>query len=349
MEKTLKKEAFREFLADLTNRGQVLGPTRKGGGTSTYSQAMFCPVEKIEELDLGYRSLMVSPRKLLFPDNQCLYEYETTAGEIELRDCRKTWTGEKIFLGLHPCDIAAVDRLDRLFLKDRYEEPTYKERREKSILIGLTCSQPQDHCFCNVVGSGPDCQKGADLVMTDLGDRYFFKALTEKGRELIGGGRFEDVGDDDRKRRAEILEKTEQALPEKLDLDHVVEAMKENYGHSLWEEYTDACVSCGACNMVCPTCHCFAILDKANPDRTRGRRVLVWDACHFERFSQMAGAVNARREKGARYKHRLYDKFYYDPQRHGNVFCVGCGRCVEFCPAHIDILEVLRKVEGAAS
>ncbi|MEW5725898.1 MAG: 4Fe-4S dicluster domain-containing protein, partial [Thermodesulfobacteriota bacterium] len=289
MEKTLKKEAFPGFLAELREKGQVLGPTRRGGGTSTYSQAIFGPINRIEELQLGYRSLMVSPRKILFPDHQSLYEYAVAGDDILLGDAQETWDEDRIFLGLHPCDIAAVNRLDQLFLKDRYVDPYYQNRRDHSLIIGLTCSQPQDHCFCNVVGTGPDCDSGCDLLLTDLGDRYYLRVLSDRGRRLLAGGAFEDAGAEDKKRREEALERVARALPPKLDLDRVAAAMRDKFGDALWDEFSDACVSCGACNMVCPTCHCFTILDKSNPDRSRGRRVLVWDACHFERFAQMAG------------------------------------------------------------
>lgn len=348
MDRTLDKEAFKDFVAGLMEQGRLLGPTRKGGGTSSYSQAMFGPVNRFEDLDFGYRSLMVSPRKLLFPDNQCLYQFELGDAGVDLQDCLELWDGQRIFLGLRPCDITAMKCLDRIFLEDRYVEPTYKNRRENSLVIGLTCSQPQPYCFCNAVGSGPDCDESADLVMTDLGDRYFMRALTDKGRELISGDAFKDATDQDLQKREEALAAALEALPDELDLAKLPESMKANYGHELWDKYTDDCVSCGACNMVCPTCHCFTFLDKTNLDRDRGRRVLAWDACHFERFAQMAGEINTRGEKSARYKHRLYDKFLYDPQRHGNVFCVGCGRCVEFCPAHINILEVLTRLEEVA-
>ena len=103
-------------------------------------------------------------------------------------------------------------------------------------------------------------------------------------------------------------------------------------------------MTCGACNMVCPTCHCFTILDKANVGKTEGKRVRIWDSCHYEKFAKMAGGFDIRPEKVSRLKHRLYDKFYYPFITYGEGFCVGCGRCIRHCQSEIDIREALREV-----
>ncbi|MBI4286554.1 MAG: 4Fe-4S dicluster domain-containing protein [Chloroflexi bacterium] len=97
--------------------------------------------------------------------------------------------------------------------------------------------------------------------------------------------------------------------------------------------------------MVCPTCHCFAVLDKTNVDLTEGRRVRVWDSCHFERFARMAGGLDPREKKSSRFKHRLYDKFYYTAIRYAEMFCVGCGRCIRFCPSGIDLRDALHGLQ----
>jgi ferredoxin len=181
--------------------------------------------------------------------------------------------------------------------------------------------------------------------MTDLGDRYFFKAITDKGKALLSAEYFKEATAEDRKQRKEDIQQVENALPQEMDLSKISGAIPEKYNDDLWDEFSEMCLTCGACNMVCPTCHCFTINDKTNLDRTQGTRVLVWDSCHFERFAKMAGDLNIRKEKSSRFKHRLYDKFYYDEKRSGSIFCVGCGRCLEFCPSHIDIREALKKVQ----
>jgi len=345
MERILKKIDLQKFFDDLKKTYEMIGPTKKGGGTSSYSHTTFGPIHKIEDLEIDYKSSMLSPKIIFFPDNQALYKYEKKADGVNLEDLRETWDKEKVLFGLHPCDIRAVALLDKVFMEEGIEDRFYRDKRNKSIIIGLTCPETQKSCFCNVVGSGPDIDAGYDALMTDLGDRYFFKAETEKGQNLISGVYFQDATDEDRKQRAEKVEEIRKTLPLKIDLEKVLEVIPEKYGDELWDEFSEMCLTCGACNMVCPTCHCFAINDKTNWDHSRGKRVLVWDSCHFERFARMAGDITIREEKSSRFKHRLYDKFHYDAKRSGAVFCVGCGRCMEFCPSHIDIRDALKKIQ----
>lgn len=345
MDKILPKENFASFLADLQKEAQVIGPTRKGGGTSTYSSALFAPIRTIEDLDLDYKSTMLSPKKLLFPDNHVVYEYERQGGQVKLRPVEDDWPGQTVLFGVHPCDVVAIERLDKLFLEGRYQESTYKARREPLIIIGLTCAQAGKTCFCNLMGAGPDLDHGCDLLFTDMGGAFFVRSQSPQGEKLLQAAYFRPASPEEQQQREQTLAKVAEALPPKMDLERIIANLPEKYTDSLWDEFSDVCCSCGACNMVCPTCHCFSFLDRTNQPRTRGKRVLVWDPCHFERFALMAGGVNARGEKSARYKHRLYDKLLYDPGRHGELFCVGCGRCIEYCPAHIDLRTVLKKLE----
>ncbi len=345
MEKLLKKSDFHKFLDDLASKNNVLGPTRKGGGTSTYANTMFAPIRKLEDLELDYKSSMLSPKKILFPDNQDLYAYKVKNDQVCLTDLTRAGENDLVLLGLHPCDLSAIRCLDKLFLKNRQVEDVYKARREKTTLIGLTCDEPHSTCFCNQMGSGPDAEEGYDLLMTDIGNGYFVKAGSDKGLLMFGADYFSQVTNEDRRSRKEALARLDKALPKKLNLEKIVDHMVEKFNDDLWKEFSDVCCSCGACNMVCPTCHCFTVIEKTSPDRDSGRRVLVWDTCHFERFAQMAADRSVRSEKSQRYKHRLYDKFYYDFNRHDNYFCVGCGRCEEFCPAHISMRSVLARLE----
>jgi sulfhydrogenase subunit beta (sulfur reductase) len=344
LEKIIRKKDLPKFLERLKKQSIVIGPARKGGGTSRYSQATFMTINGVEDLVIDYESSMISPKTILFPDNQNLYAYEKKDEGISLKDLADIWEEERILFGLHPCDITALLRLDKVLMEGGIEDQSYQARREHTTIVGVTCKGVKQSCFCNIVNAGPDLDAGYDILMTDLGDRYFCKARSNKGKKLVSEEYFSDAGEEDRLKRRTELDKIRDALPDELDLGRVCEAMPDSYDNHLWDEFSDRCLTCGACNMVCPTCHCFTIIDKVNWDRSKGTRVLVWDSCHFERFARMSGDLNIREKKTSRFKHRLYDKFYYDLRRSGAVFCVGCGRCLEFCPSHIDIREALRKL-----
>lgn len=345
MERVLLKVDFQKFLEDLKAGFKVIGPTRKGGGTATYSYACFDEIRDLDDLEIDYKSSMVSPKMVFFPDNQELYEYEKVGANIKLTDLRDIWDENVAILGLHPCDIVAVLCLDRVFREQPFEEEYYKSKRRKTVIIGLTCTEPKRSCFCNIVDSGPDLKEGYDLLLTDIGDRFYLRSATELGNKLISADYFMDATEEERNKRSQEIARVSEQLGSGLDTNSIQRVMAEKYDDRIWDEFSAKCVTCGSCNMVCPTCHCFSIIDKTNPDHTRGRRVLVWDSCHFERFSLMAGNLNVRGEKGARFKHRIYDKYYYDPMKYGTIFCVGCGRCLEFCPSHIDIRDALKQLE----
>ncbi|RLE37333.1 hypothetical protein DRJ17_06830 [Candidatus Woesearchaeota archaeon] len=346
MEKILLKVNFQKFLEDLKANFKVIGPTRKGGGTATYSYACFDEIEDLDDLEMDYKFSMLSPKMVFFPDNQELYGYEKVGADIKLVDLRDKWGKDIAIVGLHPCDIAALLCLDRVFREEPFEEEYYNSKRQRTAIIGMTCTEPKGSCFCNLVGSGPDIEEGYDLLLTDIGDRFYFRSGTELGDRLISANYFMEPTEGDRDRRSEEVKRVAKELGPGLHVDTAQRVMEEKYDDSLWDEFSSKCVTCGSCNMVCPTCHCFSIVDKTNFDQTRGKRILVWDSCHFERFALMAGNINVRGEKESRFKHRLYDKYYYDPMRYGRIFCVGCGRCLEFCPSHIDIRDALNKLGG---
>lgn len=345
MEKVLSKADFYKlFFGGLRTKYEVIGPTNKGGATSTYSFTTFDYVDRAIDLEMDYKSNMLSPKRIYFPDNQLLYKYKKDGQDVKLKDLREVWEKEKVIFGLHPCDIAAISRLDRVLMENSFVDQHYQDKRRKSIIIGLTCNEAQRRCFCNSLGSGPDIENGYDLLLTDIGDSYFFRAGTDLGKELISADYFRDATGQDRELREAKLKKVEKGLLDKIDVVEIVSVMADKYNDELWNDFSMKCFTCGACNMICPTCHCFTVNDKTSVDGSQGTRVIVWDPCHFARFAQMAGNFNLREEKSSRFKHRIYDKFHYSAKRYGTVSCVGCGRCMEFCPSHIDIRDALRRL-----
>lgn len=243
MERILKKIDFRKFLDDLRKTCEIIGPTKKGGGTSSYSHTTFGPLHKIEDLEIDYKSSMLSPKIIFFPDNQALYRYEKKDNAVTLEDLRQIWDREKVLLGLHPCDITALSRLDKVFMEEGVEDPFYRDKRNKSIVVGLTCPETQKSCFCSMVGAGPDITEGYDALMTDLGDRYFFKAETKKGQKLVSGDYFQDATDEDRKQRKEKMEEILKTLSQKTDLEKVLEVIPEKYNDEMWEEFSEMCLT----------------------------------------------------------------------------------------------------------
>jgi sulfhydrogenase subunit beta (sulfur reductase) len=344
MQKKLKKSDFKKFFEDLKKEYKIFAPTKKGTITA-YNFGTFDYIEDVKWLNLD-RNPISSPKKLFMPDGEALFKFEKMGNSVILKDTEHGWKEKRVLLGVRPCDIAAMAKFDKVF-NEAYDDPYYRERRKNTLIIGMTCNETtDDSCFCTVTESGPDSDSGYDLLMTDIGSNYFFRSGSKEGERLLEKSYFKDASPKDIQARTRKLAEIKKDLERKnkLDLKDIKEAMAKAYDSKLWDPYGKRCVTCGACNMVCPTCHCFTILDKANVGQTEGKRVRIWDSCHYDKFAKMAGGFDIRPEKVSRLKHRLYDKFYYPFITYGEGFCVGCGRCIRHCQSEIDIRGALREV-----
>ena len=344
MEKKLKKSDFKKFFEDLKEEYRIFAPTRKGTITA-YNFGNFDYIDDIKWLNLD-RNPISSPKKLFLPDGEALFKFEKVANEVILKEGDQPWDKKRALLGVRPCDLAAMAKFDKVFAQAP-PEPSYQERRKNTQVIGLTCNKPtDDNCFCALTETGPDAAAGYDLLMTDIGSSYFIKSGSPEGERWLGRQYFKKVTPKDVQVRDEkiILINKELGKKKRFKMKGIKEAMGRVYNEKLWDRYGKRCTACGSCNMVCPTCHCFTILDKANVGQTEGKRVRIWDACHFEKFATMAGGFDVRPEKTSRLKHRMYDKFYYPFITYGESFCVGCGRCIRHCQSEIDIREALSEV-----
>ena len=344
---TISKNALKNLFDELRTKYRVVGPVRKGGATYTYSFPTFDIVENWEDMELNYEFSMLPLKKLFFPDSQPIYSWEKRGETIEIRDQMEVWETPIVFFGVKPCDIAALNLLDKVLSEGRFVDYYYQKKRENSVLIGLTCNKPLKQCFCNIMGTGPDIESGYDLLLTDIGEKYYVKIGSKVGEEIIStySNYFQKATSSDEEVRREILNKVKDELMRQnsgLELEKILENLENKFDDDIWTAVARRCLTCGACTMVCPTCHCFSVIDRSNLEVLAGVRVLVWDSCHYEAFSEMAGGFNVRAEKKSRCRHRIYHKTIYSLRRYGVPTCVGCGRCYIACPAHIDLREIFR-------
>jgi sulfhydrogenase subunit beta (sulfur reductase) len=345
MEKKISKKDFKKFFEDLKKEFKIFGPTTKGSITA-YNFNTFDYVDDVDWLKLDNRNPISSPKKLFMPDGEALFNFEKVGNQVVLKDAGMEWKEKRVLIGVRPCDIAAMAKFDKVF-DEQYDDPHYKERRKNTVIIGMTCDKKtDDYCFCTVMNAGPDTDSGYDLLMTDIGDSYFFRSGSKEGERLLAKSYFKDASAKDKQERADRIAEVKKDLEarNKIDLTNIKEILGKNYDSKVWDEYGKRCVTCGACSMVCPTCHCFTILEKTNVGQTEGKRVRIWDSCHYDKFATMAGGLNIRPEKVSRFKHRIYDKFYYPFISYGEAFCVGCGRCIRHCQCEVDIRDALKEV-----
>ncbi len=326
------------------------------------SYTVFCPKKDKEErwnyteidhegIDLNFLNTTVPPKKILFPQKEIFLEFiktdESNQETLEIREVLPEKKATVIF-GVRPCDARAAWLLDKVF-SGEFTDPYYWIRRNQTVLVGLACHvPPSENCFCPSVEGSPFSEEGLDILITDLGDKYFVKSLTKKGEQLIRAAKqlFQDPQPEDLKKvktiRAESVKKINRQLK---DARAVSSKLKGLFESPLWDEESMSCIRCGICTYLCPSCHCFDISDEVeSASPLKGNRVRTWDTCQFPDFTMHSSGHNPRPEKASRLRQRLFHKFQYFVETHGQFQCVGCGRCISLCPVGIDIIRVLERV-----
>lgn len=248
--------------------------------------------------------------------------------------------------GVKNCDLRGIDVYDRVFLGWEPVDPFYKERREKVLVVSADCPEPEDSCFCNLLGLNPYGDGISDLNMSEVSNGILFEPLTKRGDELIAAHKelFVEAKEEDVKERSAVRDKAVRKLnavnskPLKKDLSVRVEAADKKRIH----DARDECVECHACLHGCPTCYCFLLGDYKRGNDVE--RVRMWDACYYAAYARVGGGANPRSRLDERFWNRFQCKFDFFNKYENIYACSGCGRCLLGCSAKIDIREILWNV-----
>ena len=325
---TVTKDQFKSFVTALLGTDQtVVGVQAKN------DKFAFGELKNADDLRLDYDVTILSPRKYVLPPKEELLSFKVGGECQSVRSTQKT-----VLLGVHPYDVVAINQMDELFSQDEYDTH-YMSRRKNITIIACDVVTPSKNVFASSMNTAT-CDKGYDILLTDIGDTYVVDAPTEKGLTLVKmmAGAVEATDADLAGRKA-VQEKNQLAL-NKHQLEckpsFLPKLLEKAYDHPVWEEKSNLCYSCGSCNQVCPTCYCFDVQDEVNWDLSTGCRYRAWDGCLLQNFATVAGNHNFRKKRADRFRHRLYRKGKYVPGKiGGQIACVGCGRCVSACTAHI--------------
>ena len=309
---------------------------------------LYLPIEKAGKVDfyewnegetvrLDALKTVKSAKDVFFPQVENLLKFRVEGKSIEINQA-PLCEDDFVIFGVRGCDAKSFEILDRVFLVDPRDE-FYASRRAHGIVVTLACGEPEESCFCTNFGVNP-ANPGGDVTAWIVGEEMFLQANSEKGEKLIAELDEADAkaAQDEQARISAIVER----LPlnglnlEGFDGEHLM----EKFNDPKWEGLSRACLGCGTCTFVCPTCQCYDIRDFDNGKSVT--RYRCWDSCMYSDFTLMA-AENSRHTQLQRYRQRFMHKLVYFPANNEGVYsCVGCGRCVEKCPQGLNIVRVIK-------
>ena len=312
----------------------VLAPKELEEGITRFTE-----VESAQEVAKDYINTVVSLKEVLFPCSETLVGYENTPdGDVKLNKAPVSHP-ETVVIGCRPCDAAAVEVLDKVFTWD-YDDTQYRSRRESTTIVAFACSKAGPECFCSSLGGSPHDRRGSDVLVfsCDNGD-VLFEVLSDKGEKLL-----EKLGNNLKTETVDCPLPDPPEFDLKFDTDKIKRWLDKNFESEFWTDVALRCLGCGACSYLCPTCHCFDIVDEG--DWKSGERKRNWDCCSFSLFTKHASGHNPRPTQTTRCRQRVMHKFKYFPDRFEKISCVGCGRCILNCGVGQNLVSILTQIEN---
>lgn len=251
------------------------------------------------------------------------------------------------FIGVRSCELAAIKIQDKIFTEGEYKNTGYLTLRKDNFIVAVNCTRTGDHCFCVSMNTGPKVSEGFDLAVTEVisENEHFLlvESGSEHGNEVLEKMPHEKADQATIEKGRQAVDKAAQNMGRNLDRENLKEKLYSGFDSSHWEEIAKRCLTCGNCTMVCPTCFCTTTEDSASLGGDEACRICRWDSCYNLDFSYIYGG-SIRSTEQSRYRQWLMHKLAYWPDQFGMLGCVGCGRCITWCPVGIDITEEAKAI-----
>jgi sulfhydrogenase subunit beta (sulfur reductase) len=359
----LQYEHFQQLFVVLNSRGyQVVGPTVRDGAIvyDTLTEVSDLPVGYTDEQEGGtYRlkrradnalfGYAVGPhswKKFLHPP--VLRLWRATRKEHGFQVIPENQEAPKLaFIGVRSCELHAMAIQDAVFIRPDYTDPTYQVRRNNLCIVAINCGQAGGTCFCTSMHTGPKATAGFDLALTEVldADRHYFvvEVGTELGAEILHELPHAEANKDDILLAEDIVASTAEHMGRSMDTTDIKELLYRNLEHPRWEDVATRCLTCSNCTMVCPTCFCTTVEDVTDLAGEHAERLRKWDSCFTMDFSYISGG-SIRSSTKSRYRQWMTHKLGTWIDQFGTSGCVGCGRCITWCPVGIDITEEVRAI-----
>lgn len=253
------------------------------------------------------------------------------------------------FVGVRACEIRAIEIQDRVLVGDLYVDPHYKALRERALIVAVNCGQAGGTCFCVSMHAGPRVEQGFDLALTELLDgtehSFLVETGSDEGRALLAQVPHRLASSREIEAGEAVIEVAASSMGRNMRSDDLNELLMSNLEHPRWDEVATRCLSCTNCTLVCPTCFCTSVEDVSDLSGERAERWRRWDSCFTMDFSYIHGG-SVRASAKSRYRQWMTHKLATWIDQFGSSGCVGCGRCITWCPVGIDITEEVRAIRG---
>jgi sulfhydrogenase subunit beta (sulfur reductase) len=353
------------LLDALSARGyRVVGPTVREGAIvyDELSSADDLPRGWADEQDGGTYRLkrrqddalfghVVGPhswKKFLLPPVMRLWRAERTDDGFQVRD-EPGETPKYAFVGVRSCEIHAIDVQDRVLLNGPYPDPTYKALRENIFIVAVNCGQAGGTCFCVSMSTGPKATFGFDIALTEVltGDAHYFvvEVGSERGADVLNGLPLRQARPTEERAAESAVANAAARMGRVMDTSDIKELLYRNYEHPRWDNVAGRCLTCANCTNVCPTCFCTTVEDVTDLTGQQAERRRRWDSCFTMDFSYIHGG-SIRGSTKSRYRQWMTHKLATWIDQFGTSGCVGCGRCITWCPVGIDITEEVAAIRA---
>ena len=359
----ITKAGLEVLLDELKSRGyRVLGPVVRDGAIvyDDLPAVADLPIGWADEQDGGHYRLVRrddqalfgfavgshSWKRFLHPPLQHLWRAKRSGDHMQVEPSAPAHE-RFAFIGVRACELAAIAVQDRVFLGGAHVDTQYAARRSDAFIVALNCSQAGGTCFCVSMKTGPKVGAGFDLALTELsedGEQVFVVDVgSESGQALLAALPHREAQRHEIAAAEAIIARTAASMGREMRTDDVKELLQRNLDHPRWEQVAERCLTCGNCTMVCPTCFCTSVEDASDLTGTEYSRSRRWDSCFTMDFSYIHGGA-VRSGARSRYRQWMTHKLatWYD--QFGSSGCVGCGRCITWCPVGIDITEEVRAI-----
>jgi ferredoxin len=357
-------DALEELVRALRGRGfRVLGPmVREGaivydeldsagqlpiGWTDEQAPGRYRLERRDDEARFGFAVGPHSWKQFLLPSRLRLWRTRRDDAGLEVEP-EPTDDTPLAFFGVRACELQGIAIQDRVLLEGQFVDRDYAARRKDTFIVAVNCFEPGGTCFCVSMGSGPKAEAGYDLALTEILDgshRFLVEVGTARGSDVLADLPRRPAEDGDRRAAAEAVEGAAQKMGRQLDTTDLRGLLARNLEHERWDDVASRCLTCGNCTMVCPTCFCTSVEDVSDLAGEEAEHVRLWDSCFSLDHSYIHGG-SVRPSGRSRYRQWLTHKFGTWHDQFGMSGCIGCGRCISWCPVGIDVTEELSAIRA---